>query len=382
MKFGFVLPFAVSVDALILQQQQGSAAPSIPSFDAFLQTKEHTYLADSAEYHQRRAYYEKRESEAAEQNSRRQRRWTAGVNELWDWSDEEFATLRGYRGRGASATAAGARSGHVALLQNATFTNATEVFPAEKHWKNLAATTQIRRQGGCGSCWAIAAVTVLQAHAELHAGLKRTFSAQQLVSCVPNPKQCGGAGGCKGATVELAMDWVMTNGIAEEHEVPYAAQDLACSAPKSTTILMHSGVNQRTNFGMTGWEKLPENKYAPLMRALVEQGPVAVSGSANGWAVYSKGIFDGCPLDAVVDHAITAVGFGVEGNDKYWTIQNSWGQHWGEQGYMRILRHDDDSDRCGINHQPELGTACIGGPTQVPVCGMCGILYDSVVPHF
>ena len=28
------------------------------------------------------------------------------------------------------------------------------------------------------------------------------------MDCVPNPKSCGGTGGCSGATVELAMSYV------------------------------------------------------------------------------------------------------------------------------------------------------------------------------
>ena len=32
---------------------------------------------------------------------------------------------------------------------------------------------------------------------------------------------CGGEGGCKGATAELAMDWVLKNGIADAATIPY-----------------------------------------------------------------------------------------------------------------------------------------------------------------
>jgi len=28
------------------------------------------------------------------------------------------------------------------------------------------------------------------------------------------------------------------------------------------------------------------------------------------------------------------------------------------------------------------GVACKGGPSEVTVCGSCGVLYDSVVPEF
>ena len=31
---------------------------------------------------------------------------------------------------------------------------------------------------------------------------------------------------------------------------------------------------------------------------------------------------------------------------------------------MRLLRHDDDGNHCGIDNQPKLGTGCDGGPTD------------------
>jgi len=37
------------------------------------------------------------------------------------------------------------------------------------------------------------------------------------VDCAPNPKKCGGTGGCEGATAEVAMDYVQSmQGMTEE----------------------------------------------------------------------------------------------------------------------------------------------------------------------
>ena len=37
-------------------------------------------------------------------------------------------------------------------------------------------------------------------------------------------------------------------------------------------------------------------------------------------------------------HAVTIIGWGTENNTDYWTVQNTWGSSWGEQGYFRIVR--------------------------------------------
>ena len=48
----------------------------------------------------------------------------------------------------------------------------------------------------------------------------------------------------KGATAELAMDWVLKNGCSEAAEIPYTAQDAACPTPTSSTMLS-SGTQAR-----------------------------------------------------------------------------------------------------------------------------------------
>lgn len=150
------------------------------------------------------------------------------------------------------------------------------------------------------------------------------------------------------------------------------------------------GAPPAMHFGMRGYSKLQENALMPIMLAVVQKGPVVVSLAAGAeWNLYLGGIMDACPRDAVIDHAVVLVGFGVgqggtEEGLKYWQIQNSWGPMWGEDGFIRLARHSDpvEAGYCGTDNNPQVGSGCKGGPSQVKICGTCGILYDVVMPEF
>jgi cathepsin C len=43
-----------------------------------------------------------------------------------------------------------------------------------------------------------------------------------------------------------------------------------------------------------------------------------------------------------VEHSITLVGYGEENGIKYWIGMNTWGSSWGEEGFFRILRGENE----------------------------------------
>mmetsp|Transcript_92720 Transcript_92720/g.261839 ORF Transcript_92720/g.261839 Transcript_92720/m.261839 type:complete len:396 (-) Transcript_92720:111-1298(-) len=351
------------------------------SFDEFVLAHGRQYREGTPEYELRRNIFESRADEVRVQNGRPGRLWTAGLNHLSDWTRDEFDQLLGWRRSGVKH----------ALRRPSLLAFGSAKLSDSVDWRNLTATRRIADQGGCGSCWANAASTVLEANYQIAWGSERTFSVQELVNCVENPKECGGQGGCAGATVELAMEYVLRSGLSTSSEVPYIGSEQVCSRP---SLLDTSGIGRIGNhydhnggvaLGMKSWATLPKNSALPLLVALM-RGPVAVSVGANYWSIYFAGVFDGCGADAIINHAVVAVGYGSDSGVKYWTIQNSWGKSWGEDGYMRLLRVFDhgssEQEQCGTDHDPSAGIACKPYPESDVVCGMCGILYDSVQPTF
>jgi len=74
---------------------------------------------------------------------------------------------------------------------------------------------------------------------------------------------------------------------------------------------------------------------------------VAIEAENDGFRQYTGGVIkDNC--GSAIDHAVTAVGFGkdTDGTD-YFIVKNSWGEAWGESGYVRIA-----GNMCGITTYP------------------------------
>lgn len=112
-------------------------------------------------------------------------------------------------------------------------------------------------------------------------------------------------------------------------------------------------------FVLHGSYNITQNDETSLKEALYHAGPISVAFEVvDGFKNYKTGVYssDKCgkgPED--VNHAVLAVGYGVENGVKHWIVKNSWGTQWGDNGFFKIQR---DVNMCGIaqcNSFPNFG---------------------------
>lgn len=229
--------------------------------------------------------------------------------------------------------------------------------PAEYDWRNVSGVnyvSPVRNQGGCGSCYIFSSMGMLEARARIISKNKKQpiLSTQQPLACSQYSQGCAG-----GFPYLIAGKFAHDFGIVEEHCYPYTGKDgTPCSYTcNGNTTHLWTSTNQYTYVGGYYGAVTP----ALMQQEILKNGPVSVSFEVySDFQLYAGGIYTHKPIaDAkiesfnpfyITNHAVLAVGWGVENGVKYWIVKNSWGASWGEQGYFRILREAGPGGECSI----------------------------------
>merc|ERR1711971_596827 len=113
---------------------------------------------------------------------------------------------------------------------------------------------------------------------------------------------------------------------------------------------IHSG-------GVTAYSSVATTESA--LEAAVARQPISVAIEADQrvFQLYKSGVLGDDACGQNLDHAVLAVGYGVEGDKKYWKVKNSWSASWGEEGYIRQARGVESGfGECGIRHMASFPT--------------------------
>ncbi|KAH9624601.1 hypothetical protein KSS87_010304 [Heliosperma pusillum] len=208
--------------------------------------------------------------------------------------------------------------------------------PASVDWRKKGAVNPIKNQGQCGSCWAFSTIVAVEGINQIKTGKLVSLSEQELVDCDTAQNQ-----GCNGGLMPVAFDFIKKNdGITTEDLYPYTAQDGSCDSSKMNA----------PKVSIDGHELVPANSEDALLKAAANQ-PISVAIDAGGQDMqfYSEGVFTGqCGTE--LDHGVAVVGYGAtQDGTKYWIVRNSWGEEWGEKGYIRMQRGVSAKEGlCGI----------------------------------
>lgn len=343
------------------------------TFDQYVKDFHKPYVFGTVEYANRKSLFEQKLSHIVEFNAAPGNLYKKGVNHMTDRSTTEVLMMNGRVPDSQVSQPAPA----------ATFTPTGAQIPKSIDYRNVTAIgkrvlTAVKDQGMCGSCWAHASTESVETHYAMATGELFVLSQQQLTSCVNNSEQCGGTGGCFGATAQLGWDYlVKAGGQTQEWMYGYSSyfgDSGVCRLNDNMTQLVQ----------LSGYTAVERNSDAAVAEALATKGPLAISVDASSWSDYESGIFHGCnySVNISMDHAVQLVGYGFDAhlNQSYWLVRNSWSAGWGEDGFIRLLRQENET--CGYNVDwISNGGGCQGGPNTVWACGMCGILYDTAFPN-
>ena len=203
--------------------------------------------------------------------------------------------------------------------------------PSSVDWRAGGWISPVKDQGDCGSCYAFAAVGALEALLTIDAntpGVWPDLSEAIIASCSSQP---WGLGGCTGGVMSHTAAHLRDHGTYTEACFPYQPVDMPCE---------NACAEWRDNAYKIADYQLIDASVSALKAALVHSPLQTAMEVYSDFKLYRLGVYERTH-DAIREggHAVLLVGYvdtpGQNGGG-YFIVKNSWGDHWGEDGYARI----------------------------------------------
>merc|ERR1711933_671200 len=263
--------------------------------------------------------------------------YTLGVNQFADLTSDEIT--QGYTGLKP-------KNLWGALPNLGTDKYSGKALASSVDWTTQGAVTPVKNQGQCGSCWAFSTTGSTECAWFLAGNKLASLSEQQLVDCDKVDS------GCNGGLMDNGFSFLEKNAACSEESYSYTGRGGSCKQSSCTKVFEAGTV--------TGYKDV--SGESALANA-VESRPVSVAIEADqmSFQLYNGGVMKGsCGTN--LDHGVLAVGYGTDGGNAYWKVKNSWGASWGENGYIRMIK---GQNQCGIGNQPSYPV--VGGSAAVAV---------------
>lgn len=248
-------------------------------------------------------------------------------------------------------------------------------FDSRSKWPGIVSTL-VRDQGWCGASWAFSTASVASDRFAIDSKGKTVLnlSPQSIVAC-----NTRGQSGCSGGHVSRAWNFLRKYGTVPEECSPYRTEQdpvvEGCKLPRLSHYPIIGAalaekyeifntcppVKQRQSLykmqpayrvGRKNKPAHPKRTEQDIMYEISTHGPVQASMEVyEDFFLYKSGVYYKTEFAGPTNlgfHSVKILGWGTDHNDTpYWLAANSWGSDWGEDGYFRIRRGQND---CDIEH--------------------------------
>jgi len=225
-----------------------------------------------------------------------------------------------------------------------------ESFDSREGWPECADVIgAIHNQGRCGSCWVFGAMGSLDSRLCIHtkgeySGPDDVLSRGYGASCV-RPEDDG----CQGGWPHEVLSFADLDGVVSTRCMPYFAGtdyadhwNSAMPSPECPTSCDYRYTRNIAQDlfkprGVQMFELVDEPTSLEAMKAnIYQEGPIPYAFAASQeFMAYESGVWDGS-CGEQPNHAVQAIGWGVEGGKNYILSLNSWGDDWGDKGMMKV----------------------------------------------
>lgn len=246
------------------------------------------------------------------------------------------------------------RRSHVTELEPKSFINAAAL-PSVWDWRNITGRNYLTPALNqhipqyCGSCWAHGSSSSFADRINImrnNTWPELMPSIQVILNCAQDI-----AGSCDGGDDIGVYQYFQETGIPDVTCQQYQAQDFDCSAINTCrTCTPDGGCSAITKYQSWYADQYNSISGADDMAAeIFARGPISCGVDASVIENYTGGIFKDTTGANNIDHIIALVGWGY-GVDpvscpngcSYWIMRNSWGRYWGEDGFMRIVKGENN----------------------------------------